>query len=337
MNSPTTDRYGVLHVNGQILLNAGPSPRGEHGRHRQLTCPWAWAASRRGIREVHTDPLVQGSLVHVGNAQLLARRQAVEQGVDPNQYMRPEDAIRYVAAKEDNALTAAQAEEAGLWGTYTERAISAVRAYDAEIRFASWKVVAVEHLIELWALGGLFVPPPMDAERRRALARSDRLEDQMEFLRLGAPYLYTARVDLIRRNAQGRIEVVDHKTTGRIDNAKQLGFDLSGQVIGITCWASIGYGASFGGTWINAIEIPREGTDRSGRPKAIRVKEWSVAAVQPAYDDFAQRIEDAERRMLALLDAGRPLNRWTRALAETGPCWDRYGPCGLRGPCMEGK
>lgn len=336
MENPNADRFGVLHVDGQILLNAGPSPRGEHGRLIMLTCPWRWAAIKRGVREVHSPALVQGSLVHVGCAQLYARRMAREHGADPEMYMNPENAILYVAKKEDQALLMAGAEEYGIWGAYVERATAATHAVNRASYAADWRVAAVEHLIEMWAHAGGWVHPPPDAFERRRLARSEDVADQIALIRLGPPYLVTARIDLIRETRAGRFEIVDHKTTGRIDQAKMLGFDLSGQVIQITIWGAAAYGDRYGGTLIHAIEIPRSPVDGKGRATVIKTREWAVAAVPGIYDTFAQRVEDAERRLARLVEEGRPLDRWTRALAETGPCWDRYGACGMRKPCMEG-
>jgi len=81
---PSAPNYSLVETADglRILLDAGSSgPQGWSSRERQLRCPKRGGLAKAGIPSSRTsDPLVKGSLVHIGLAHYYARVQADQQG-----------------------------------------------------------------------------------------------------------------------------------------------------------------------------------------------------------------------------------------------------------------
>lgn len=97
------------------ILYTGPSPRGWHRLQTVLECDQKFAWEYRFGKEGYDDPartallasreqekeegagLVRGTLMHLGLAHYYARLQQTQNGLDPEEYLPPADAIRLLA------------------------------------------------------------------------------------------------------------------------------------------------------------------------------------------------------------------------------------------------
>jgi len=296
------------------LLDAGSSGRGWSWRESILRCPQQFAyKTLLNLDEGSKEPLIKGSLVHTGlahaNVELLC-----DQNAWANEYAPWRDAIREQAKQEDQAIGYGEA-----WQKWVELATETVGAY--LVQRMPPKVIAVEHRIEIWVdADGNLVDPPVDAERRSAMATDPRLA------LLGPPYLHTSRIDLLEQDPMGQFWVTDYKTCYRIDARKRDGFALSGQILGLTRWGAETYGRDFGGSALQMLRLV------AGRDRFPRVL---PAAAPWALRSWGQTIVESEQRLARLLDKD-PME-WPKTFSEQGPCMDRYGPCSFRDFCMTGK
>jgi hypothetical protein len=88
---------------GRRLINTGPSERGAHRLESMLKCPQLYAysyllARQRGDGAVveafgASEPLVRGTMLHVGLAHHYARIRAAQRGENPEEFYEPHDAI----------------------------------------------------------------------------------------------------------------------------------------------------------------------------------------------------------------------------------------------------
>lgn len=128
-------------------------------------------------------------------------------------------------------------------------------------------------------------------------------------------YRFTKRVDLIlQHKTTGRVRLMDHKTTSRLDKAAERRYALSGGVHTMTYFGTGLYGDAFEGAWLNFIEL--------GQP--FRFKRVPVAAAPAVLHALPQTIQDGEERIAAL--AGRDPWNYPRVYSEQ-TCETRYGPC----------
>lgn len=134
---------------------------------------------------------------------------------------------------------------------------------------------------------------------------------------------FTQRLDLVAREADGRVYIYDHKCVGRIDQKTVTRYTLSGQFLGMAMFGREVYGAEFGGVKLNLIGISgdfrRELTDPA--PHALRTFPVSVAHARKTVQD--------------LDDAGVPLTEWPKALSEQ-VCVGTYGICSAFDLCRWG-
>lgn len=83
----------------RVLLNSGASKRGWHRLERYLRCPRLFALHSAGLlgNGSNSEPLVRGSLVHVGLAHHFARLQAKQGNLAPERFYTPQEAMDLVA------------------------------------------------------------------------------------------------------------------------------------------------------------------------------------------------------------------------------------------------
>lgn len=163
---------GRLWVNGQILLNSGPSRRGWHRLGLVLQCPqkYAWNylnPANPGSRI--TPPLARGILIHVALAHHYERIRFYQQGKDPLLVHHPREAVRLVAADSPQLLK------------HVDIAMNAYAAYAKH-----WQVEAEMQEMEI-----LMVEDVLETDVRG--------------------HLFTGRLDLAYRDLAGRVWVTDHK------------------------------------------------------------------------------------------------------------------------------
>lgn len=209
----------------KILIDTGPSPRGWHRLEAYLRCPrlFALGYGRSGesaemmaanqIRFPPTYPLVRGTIGHVGLAHLYARLMASQAGADP-EYYRPFEAMGIVA------------ERWGEMGVEAESSLRPLLAKYLPIYAGDSKksIIGVEMLLEMEFEG----------------------EGGLEFP-------YTARADLVYRDPAGKVWIMDHKITGRIESKSLYRYTLSGQFLGLTHLGFARWGDAFGGVVVNLL------------------------------------------------------------------------------------
>lgn len=264
----------------KILIDAGPSPHGFHGVEPFLRCPTAYRWKRDAklraaalgpahVADPPADPLVRGSIGHVGLAHHYARQAAVARGLDPEAFHDPVAAMTLLA------------ERFGASGArLLPVAVAAVERHVRQYLVESFEVVAVERLLET------------DFE--------------------GFPY--TARADLVVRNAAGRVVIYDHKFVGRIDDAVFRRYALSGQFLGLATLGARHFGPDFGGVMLNVVEC-----------NGTRLVRRQVEPAPYALQRYPRVIADAKRRIRDLEEAGSA-EAWPMAVSET-TCMTNYGPC----------
>lgn len=135
-------------MTARILLNAGPSARGFHRLESWMRCPqlYAWGygcvRSEESSRFPPTEPLVRGSIGHVGLAHLYHRARCIQKGRDSSDHYSPSEAMR---------LCAESFGELGL--AMLPIASRVVAAYAQHYGSEPFEIVAVEEPLETEFLG----------------------------------------------------------------------------------------------------------------------------------------------------------------------------------------
>lgn len=295
-----------MHQEGKILLDAGMSDRGWSWRSDVLRCPHRAALKMAGYRGEGRDALIRGSLFHVGIAHYYAQMQYGQMGLDPSELYDPTGAVDAYIVKNP------EAEE------FRPVVLNALDAYENEYAHEQVEVYAVEELIEMDIVG------PSTKKT----------------------YRHTARVDLMIQDSAGRIWAWDHKSAGRIDDKKRPGFELSGQVIGLSWWGRKTFGDQWGGFIVNMVEWANDGGEvrfvdpgarTTGRGHATRFLRFQPRLAPYATKMFPMTIEHSEEYLLWCVDRyGSDPDDWPPVLQEQGPCMDRYGACEFRNACRWG-
>ncbi len=144
-------------------------------------------------------------------------------------------------------------------------------------------------------------------------------------------YKFTQRFDLVARDASGRVVILDHKTTGRIDASVPQRYVLSGQFLGMWNFGRMIWGDEFGGVRLNLIEIGGWGKEIT--PKFSRVP---TDPAPHAMRLFPITVKAARDRIRALDEAGVDPWEWPKALSEQ-TCITAYGKCDGYELCRWGK
>jgi hypothetical protein len=215
-----------------ILLNAGPSERGWHRLESGARCLRLYAYQNvLGMSFPLSEPLVNGSLLHIGLAHHYQRLQAEQSGWPVDQWYTPEEAIERLADK--SAVNCSSAIERELWLSAAHPIIQAYRAYRQNYGADSgYKVVSVEN------------------ELRARIGKEK--------------WLYTQRADLVMEDAAGKIWFWDHKSAYRIAAKTLRPHILNGQMLGYRMFGRQMYGERFGGVLLNRVKVrPPYQFDRS--------------------------------------------------------------------------
>ena len=84
----------------RLILYTGPSARGWHRLQTFIECEqrfaWSYIDPAR-VQSEPTDPLIRGTLLHLGLAHYYARIRETQQGRDPDRYYDPQEAIAIFA------------------------------------------------------------------------------------------------------------------------------------------------------------------------------------------------------------------------------------------------
>lgn len=287
-----------------ILLDAGSSgPDGYTSTSDWIRCPQLAINKAAGVPgATDRDPLVKGSLIHVALAHHYARQQAPQVDLDPDRYLTPHAAVEALAQKWAREGISVDPEFVPLvHATYD--------AYAAHYAFERFRLLSVERKVTEEIRG------PLNGRMHR----------------------WTARIDLEIEDASGRVFIIDHKSYGTTGKRKKEGFELAGQVVGLTWWGRRTYGEQFGGVVINGLQWPKGPTKRypeglppqferfRPRPAIYAVSKWPVSLEH--HREYQEWLRDRY---------GDDPNNYPQMLQEQGPCMDRYGACPFREACRLG-
>ena len=214
-----------------VLLDAGPSERGWHRLESAARCLrlYAWQHVA-GISFPVTEPLVKGSLLHIGLAHYYERRLLAENGKDKELILSGPKAVVELARRR---AAEAPEPERSLWITAAPIIEDAVRAYIERWAYEDslWKIVSVEEELRANINGRLF----------------------------------TQRADLIVRDTHNKVWIVDHKSCYRIASKTLNQHILSGQFLGYQMFGRQKFGRDFAGVIINRMKLSEPyGYDRCG-------------------------------------------------------------------------
>ncbi len=159
----------------------------------------------------------------------------------------------------------------------------------------------------------------LDREQWTVLGVEDLLSTQ-----IADKYLLTGRADLVVEDKAGRVFVVDHKTTGRIQRSHKEFYAMSGQLLGYSHMAREKYGERFSGLLINLIEVGGTKFERFQLPRSPHLEAR-----------FEQSIVDIEESIERMVESGRSVEDWPKAMSEL-VCYHRYGPCKFIDKCKWG-
>ena len=203
---------------------------------------------------LESEPLIKGSLLHIGLAHYYIRKQRERwyeehpAGGSADDYYTPADAVRKLAILGAKEATTAHA--------------AALQAYEARWQHCTWEPVMVE-------------------EELRAHIPKYNQEGS---------FLFTQRADLAVKDSDGTYWIVDHKSCYRIESKTLRQHILSGQFIGYQLFGRKKWGEKFGGVIVNRVKLSGDyGFDRTTlepAPSAIRRFAKNLALQEHMVDMF---------------------------------------------------
>lgn len=318
---PPQDDYIVLA--GRRVVEAGPSFRGWHHASLILRCPQLWAYhSRLRLKFPERGVLVRGSLFHVGFANFHRRLQALAEGTDPDVWATPIEAMTHFARWMDARGTAdgerrrgtgARSDDPELlpitpagsaaYSDHLQSCIDAMLAYAAwwQRKRSGWSVIATEY--------------PMSAAIEAAGWSLD------EAVR---SFLLTQRLDVIVRDPDGYVVIVDGKTRGKKEPKADRLYNMDGQFQGYWNFGKRAFGTKFGGLAILYATFKGVGKIDVAW-QTVEAKPWAIGS-------FADTIRWAEVQIQLLQEMERrgtipsPYH-YPKVFVGNGCCEHLYGPC----------
>ena len=224
------------------LLDAGRSERGWHRIQNVIRCPrlFAWKEIK-GLNFPISSPLVNGSLIHIALAHHYQRIKEKQTGGNPDDWLRPEDAVQALALK--------NVEESTLWLAAVPQIVDAYYAYVNNWLGENWKVLEVEH------------------ELRAHLGEEK--------------HLYTQRADLIVEDNDDRVWIVDHKSAYRLNSKTLRQHILDGQFVGYQLFGKAKYKERFAGVLVNRVKLSTPyDFDRRPLEPAPQALKWFVKVIE---------------------------------------------------------
>ena len=209
----------------RILLDTGPSPHSLGRIQSFMRCPQLYCYQYElGHRGPPSQPLVRGSLIHVGGAHHAARIQAIRLGQDPERYYDPLTAM---------ALTADKSREE--WGTLPmvllEPCQKVVHDFMEQEMFTDVDIGYVE------------APFSFDVKDPTT----------------GKVYSYTQKPDcIVRRHDTGRIKHRDLKTSAVRGEASYRRYATDIKMIALQWWGPTVFGSVYGGVEVYSIGVGAE-------------------------------------------------------------------------------
>lgn len=219
----------VEQQDGRVLINAGPSPAGWHRLETFLRCPQLYAYTfllkGQAPLETNRDALERGGLLHVGMGHHYARWEIEQRGKLLHNGVEITDRDVFYEPEEAMALAAHASQDFNTAAAVWDQSVSVVRdAIAYAVPRDRFRVVGVEQLLDARA-----------GEGRR----------------------YTARADLVVETRAG-IDVWDHKSAANWTKTTLMGYELSGQLHGISALSESVWGSKYRGLTVNVLDTGAE-------------------------------------------------------------------------------
>ena len=229
---------------GKFLIDPGPSRKGWHRLSKVLRCPRLYALSYKTKQRTSdvppAEPLIKGSLFHVGLAHHYGLQSTLYEGKD---LYSPAEAIQALAQLQPIGHRAA-------WQRYVPQMEETLAAYLLHWAAEQWSVEGIEHELCVNVY-------------------DDKTNET---------YFYTQRVDLVWRHPlTGKVWFVDHKTTNRFSSKTVGGYSMNGQFIGYQMIGQKMFGDKWGGVLLNVIEWGKGGASPTFHRMPIDPAPHSVA------------------------------------------------------------
>jgi hypothetical protein len=180
----------------------------------------------------------------------------------------------------------------GLSAQWAEMACGVLEAYLKEYRNETWEIVDAEVLAD-GQIGG---------------------------------FRFTGRFDLVYRDRQGRIWVVDHKTTTRFKSNQRRFYSISGQMLGYRLLAQQKYGKDFAGIRLNMIQ----------HTGSIEFQRFSLTPAPNRLSQFPRTVAFAENLISKWTEHSKDPKDWPMVNSEL-VCFHRYGACDHLEKCTWGR
>jgi hypothetical protein len=140
----------------------------------------------------------------------------------------------------------------------------------------------------------------------------------------------TGRFDLVIEDTQGKVYIVDHKTTARLHKRQRTYYSISGQILAYKWMGRTIWGDRFGGMLLNQIQ------HGGGDPKKIKFARHVVEPAPNLERMLPVTVMDAENAIQRLEAEERDPRWWPRATHEL-VCFHRYGACEYLELCKYGE
>ena len=268
------------------LLDAGASTHGWSTYGAVLQCPqkYAWT---------HILPPEQGGGRQLKESPPIIRGSLIHTGL-AHHYRRlqaeqqGEDKDQWFPPQD--AIKIQAIKEGPVWEKEVDYCIDTVKDYISHYGLEKFKVVAVEESM---------------------------------FINIGKSKI-TGRADLILQANNGKVYIVDHKTTSRISSAQQKYYSVSGQLLGYEYMGKAIFKDMWGGMILNLVQ-------HKPKRKFIRIDLPPSPNMLARFPDMVREAQDRIDRYSSL-----PVDKWPMAMNEL-VCYHRYGACEFIDKCKWGK
>ena len=276
----TGDKPKGASVSDRLLVFTGPSPRGWHRIAQFLECPskyaWRYEAGTTGHR-APTGPLDEAVPLVRGSLIHLGLAQHYSRMRETQAGRDPET---YYTPHE--AMDIISEAKGGTYASEVKECKDCISKYLDHYYHEDFKVLRVEELYE-----GTFDGYPL-----------------------------TGRLDLVVEDRQGRVWVIDHKTTGFLSKKQRMFYSISGQMHAYRWLASMQYGERLAGMRLNMVQ----------HTNGFKFERFDLEPAPHMFANFPRVIREAEEAIQRFKDEGRAPKDWPMAVSEL-TCFHRYGAC----------
>ena len=301
------------------LINASRSKRGFSRIGNAFKCLRKFAINQDEARNPEqkvsetADPLIRGSLFHIGMAHHYAHLSIQNQGkalANGTEYTNHDQLLSAKEAVAELAL-----REGPAWEERVQGILGALDSYKEQYGLdKQWEILGIEHeytmrLPKTAALrgpdGGAIVNPYPD------------LTDEQR--------VYTQRADFVyRQRATGDVIIGDHKTAYAMLTKTARQYVLHGQFLGYNAIGRFTYKERFGGVLLNRVKLSPYAADR-----------MMVEPAPHAVSNYVTNLVFMEQQIASLEAMKLPPDQWPASYHEE-VCFSKYGQCAHMARCQWG-